>query len=187
MERSPDDPGPIFYQYLTRADLKPDILDGFARYQETNKLWVKKGDSQELIDYKFTDDWDRDVKRKIVSEVFTNCLDKGGYVIGACRQGKLVGFAVLPPQLFGSRQQYVNLEMFHVSRESRNKGVGKRLFALSIAAARDLGADSLYISAHSSAESYGFYRKQGCIDAQEPYADIVADAPQAYQMEFFLK
>ena len=52
--------------------------------------------------------------------------------------------------------------------------------------ARRLGADKLYISAHSSKESQAAYRALGCTRAEEVNAELAAAEPFDIQMEYSL-
>ena len=52
--------------------------------------------------------------------------------------------------------------------------------------ARRLGADKLYISAHSSKESQAAYRALGCTPAEEVNEGLAAAEPFDVQMEYRL-
>ena len=52
--------------------------------------------------------------------------------------------------------------------------------------ARQLGADKLYISAHSSKESQAAYRALGCAPAEEVNEKLAAVEPFDVQMEYKL-
>lgn len=67
------------------------------------------------------------------------------------------------------------------------QGIGRLLVSAICDAARVLGAEKLYISAHSSKESQAAYRALGCIHAQEIDAAHAAAEPCDVQMEFDLK
>jgi len=107
-------------------------------------------------------------------------------VFGAFEKERLVGFASVENQLFGSRMQYVQLSCIHVSEEWRGKGIGKRLFVIAVEGARRLGAEKLYISAHSSKESQAFYHAMGCIEAIEYNKELAEAEPCDCQLEFIL-
>lgn len=74
----------------------------------------------------------------------------------------------------------------HVSNEYRHKGIGKKLFAFSVAAAKKLGAEKMYISTHSSQESQVFYRAMGCVHAEEIVPELVEAEPFDIQLEYVL-
>jgi len=50
----------------------------------------------------------------------------------------------------------------------------------------ELGAEKLYISAHSSVESQAFYRSMGCAEAEEYNARHVELEPCDCQLEYLL-
>lgn len=76
--------------------------------------------------------------------------------------------------------------LLHVSADVRGNDIGRALFIRACGEARALGAQKLYISAHSSEETIAFYRRMGCTEAQEYDAALVALEPCDCQMEFTL-
>jgi hypothetical protein len=65
-------------------------------------------------------------------------------------------------------------------------GIGKRLFALGYETAKAMGAQKLYISAHSSEETQAFYKALGCVEATEYNDSFVAKEPYDCQLEYRL-
>lgn len=65
-------------------------------------------------------------------------------------------------------------------------GVGRQLFTRLCAEARRIGAEKLYISAHSSRESQAAYRKLGCVHAEEIIPAIAQEEPWDVQLEYVL-
>ena len=110
----------------------------------------------------------------------------GGAAFGAFSGGEVVGFAALAGERLGSRGQYADLALFYVSEPHRGRGVGGALFRLACAAAREAGAEKLYISAHSAAEVVAAYRALGCVEAEESDAHHAAAEPWDVQMELRL-
>lgn len=86
----------------------------------------------------------------------------------------------------GSHNQYIWLDMLHVSFEYRHHGIGRKLFNLAVEAARELHASKMYISAHSSEESQAFYRAMGCVHAMEVIPELFEAEPYDVHMEFVL-
>ncbi len=109
---------------------------------------------------------------------------EGGVVYGAFDGDYLVGFFSIKNGLFGSRSGYLQLSNLHVSYEYRRKGIGKELFHLASQKAQEMGADKLYLSAHSSFETQAFYRSLGCVEALEYNHKLVAREPYDCQLEF---
>ena len=64
------------------------------------------------------------------------------------------------------------MTFLHVSHAYRKQGLGQRLFALTKAEARERGAKRLYISATPSENTIDFYRRLGCVVAQEVEPDV---------------
>jgi N-acetylglutamate synthase-like GNAT family acetyltransferase len=85
---------------------------------------------------------------------------------------------------FGERNQYIQLENFHVSFGYRHKGIGKRLFGLCVEKAKEIGIEKLYISANTSEETQRFYLSIGCKDAVEINKKLAEEEPYDRQMEY---
>jgi N-acetylglutamate synthase-like GNAT family acetyltransferase len=65
-------------------------------------------------------------------------------------------------------------------------GIGKKLFSLVCKKAKEMGAQRLYISAHSSQETQAFYKAMGCVEAMEYSDKLVAEEPCDCQLEYKL-
>ena len=111
-------------------------------------------------------------------------LDQTGF--GAFDGGRIVGFATVSHRIFGVTARYVQLVCFQISEDYRRQGIGRRLFSLACEEARQLGADKLYISAHSSKESQAAYRALGCSFAEEINEELAEAEPFDVQMEYRL-
>ncbi|HEY4392063.1 MAG TPA: GNAT family N-acetyltransferase [Paenibacillus sp.] len=172
---------------LTLEDLHPDLLNSFNRYQEVQRCWRMENGEWILKNISFTEQWEDSLKQEIVDVDFTNCLESGGFVWGVFNNNnEVIAFASMPTDFFGSENQYLQLMQIHVSYEYRNKGMGRELFALCSEKARQLGAKKLYISTHSSEESQHFYKKVGCVDAEEINKKLAEYEPYDRQMELIL-
>ena len=139
----------------------------------------------QMVPVVFTEDWDL-LRLWAEADDILQAIAAGTPVVGTFDGDALVGFAQLGERL-GSRGQYIELVSYHVSAPYRGKGIGRRLFAAICDAARSLGAEKLYISAHSSRESQAAYRALGCVPAQEVDAMRAANEPCDVQMEYDLQ
>ena len=139
----------------------------------------------QMVPVVFTEDWDL-LRLRAEADDILQAIAAGTPVVGAFDGDVLVGFAQLGERL-GSRGQYIELVSYHVSAPYRGKGIGRRLFAAICDAARSLGVEKLYISAHSSRESQAAYRALGCVLAQEVDAKRAANEPCDVQMEYDLQ
>ena len=86
----------------------------------------------------------------------------------------------------GGKCRYADLSCIHVSADCRGEGLGRLLFLKAAESAVELGAEKLYISAHSSVESQAFYRSMGCAEAEEYNARHVELEPCDCQLEYLL-
>ncbi|MHB1392492.1 MAG: GNAT family N-acetyltransferase [Clostridia bacterium] len=109
-----------------------------------------------------------------------------GAVFAAFDKDILVGFASLEHNYFGSENQYIQLSMIHITRNYRNLGIGKVLFELCINKAKEFGAEKLYISASSCENGQSFYKKMGCVPADEINQKLFELEPYDCHMEFVL-
>lgn len=171
---------------LTERNFTGHSLDGFVRHQEVTQCWRCVDGQWTLLPIRFTEDWDLAECRRIAKHIAEG-LSAGSIVgFGAFDGEAMVGYVTVGTARFGSKGQYVQLVEFEVSEGYRGRKIGKRLFALGCGAASALGAEKLYISAHSSMESQAAYRALGCVHAQEINAALAQAEPCDVQMEYRL-
>lgn len=175
----------LTYEILTEPQITLSLFRHFNRYQEVRRCWRKEEGVWVLKDIAFVDDWSL-IQYEFLVKCLKHTVDTGGFVFGGFTQGRLIGFASVESRRFGSRKQYVQLSCIHVSCESRGTGLGKGLFQCAIAAGRKLGAEKLYISAHSAEETQAFYHAMGCVEAEEYDKELSEAEPCDCQMEFVL-
>lgn len=170
---------------LSLADLSPDFLSHFVRRQVVENVWRNIGGAWQIVPEPFIDDWGAEERRTIVADL-KRCLKEGGVVFAAVREGNPLAFAALSGSFLGQGKEYVDLLELHTDTRYRRMGLGRALFARCADWARERGAQKLYISAHSAAESQAFYRGLGCIDALWQSQEHVAKEPFDCQLEFLL-
>lgn len=175
----------VIYRELNRDNFHPDSLDGFIRHQEVSECWRKVDGAWKLLPIAFTEDWGLGELRELAGRIAKG-LGKDLLAWGAFEENQIVGFAVVVKKRFGSRNQYVDLAEFYVSQPFRRQGIGRTLFEKACEGAGKLGAEKLYISAHSSKESQAAYRGLGCVEAGEINSALAAKEPCDVQMEYDL-
>ena len=121
-----------------------------------------------------------------MAEALLRSLRAGGLAYGAWAADRVVGFALLDKNRFGSAGQYVDLAEFYVSQPFRGRGIGRVLFRMAGEGAKALGASRLYISAHSARESIAAYRALGCVEAEEINWPLARKEPCDVQLEYRL-
>lgn len=176
----------IFYVELNSDNFFPDSLDGFCRRQTVKRCWRKSGGGYALMPVTYTEDWSLPERRETAEQILHR-LSSGAIAYGAVENGNVVGFALIIGDCFGSEKQYVDLAAFYVSEPYRRRGIGRRLFHLSCAAAKKFGAEKLYISAHSAEESIAAYKSYGCTFAKEINEALARKEPCDLQLEFALQ
>lgn len=171
---------------LTSANFFARSLDDFERRQSVEHCWRKTGNGYSLLPVVYTEDWSLSERREMARKILYQ-LSLGSVAYGAMQDGRIVGFALVINQRFGSENQYVDLAEFYVSAPYRRKGIGKALFRVSCSAAQKIGAQKLYISAHSAEESIAAYKSYGCVLAREINQTLAEKEPCDLQLEFKLK
>lgn len=174
----------IEYAPLTGDNFHAASLDGFVRRQEVEACWRRQDGRLTLVPCRFTEDWDAAALRLTAQSVLRGMAQ--GFAFGAFAGTQVIGFAMASGKTFGSRGQYMELRMLQVSQPFRRQGIGRALFSLVCEEARKLGAERLYISAHSSRESQAAYRRLGCTEAEEINRAIADTEPFDIQMEYRL-
>ena len=175
----------INYQRLNTDNFTGHSLDDFVRRQTVTECWRKTDNDWKLVPNVYEENWPQVHCRKIAEEVLHHInLDQTGF--GAFDGGRIIGFAAVSHRIFGVTARYVQLVCLQISEDYRRQGIGRKLFSLACEEARQLGADKLYISAHSSKESQAAYRALGCSFAEEINEKLAAAEPFDVQMEYRL-
>lgn len=175
----------IVYEVLRENCFDERSLDGFVRRQEVRQCWRRVEGRWALLPVAYVEDWSLEDRRKRAA-ILLRAIREGGLVYAARDQGAVVGFARLDPARFGSGRQYVDLAQFHVSLPYRGRGIGRALFSMACAGARELGAAKLYISAHSARETMAAYRRLGCVEAAEINRTLAEKEPCDVPLEYVL-
>ena len=177
----------IKYQYrrLDNTNFTGHSLDDFLRRQMVAECWRRTDNDWKLVPNFYEENWSQVQCREIAEDVAHHInLDQTGF--GAFDGGRIIGFATVSHRIFGAAARYVQLVCFQISEEYRRQGIGRKLFAMACEEARLLGAEKLYISAHSSKESQAAYRALGCSFADEINEELAAAEPFDVQMEYRL-
>lgn len=175
----------VCYKELKEDELNLNLFSSFNRYQEVKKCWRKVSDKWILKDIIFTERWGLS-EYKYLIECLQKTIETGGAVFGAFHKGVLVGFASIENEFFGLQKDYLQLSSIHISYENRGRGIGENLFSLICNKAKEMGAEKLYISAHSSQETMNFYNAMGCVGSVEYNRKLVDEEPYDCQLEYGL-
>lgn len=96
----------------------------------------------------------------------------------------LVGIASLNRIGEEGKAQGALLDQLFITREYRNRGIGKTLFQLCASAAKDWGSDRILIFAGSAEETIAFYFARGCREAEIIHREAEGFDPRDFQLEF---
>ena len=173
------------YRELKEDELCRDLFGQFIRRQNVVKCWRRENESWVIKDDPFIDDWS-EADYEILIACLKNTAATGGLLYGFFDGNNLKGFASVESALFGNKEKYLDLTSLHVSEDMRGKGIGKTLFLKAAKWAKEHGAEKLYISAHSAAETQAFYRAMGCSEAREYNRRHVEEEPYDCQLEYSL-
>lgn len=118
--------------------------------------------------------------------ILDEAFDAGGWFYGVFEGPALVGVAVLDGRPIGRHADALQLKLLHVGRLHRDQGLGRQLFDLAAAEARQRGARRLYISATPSEHTINFYLRLGCTVTSEPDPALFALEPEDIHLEYAL-
>lgn len=154
--------------------------------QYIGKAWREVNGRRQLIEINYKDsDWPNGYENHLNN--LKQTISKDGLAFGAFDgNNKLLGFATINCSFFGEKFNYILLDQLFISLESRNKGIGKKLFMICAEEARKLRADKLYICAGSAEETIAFYFAIGCKEAVEINGKLYEIDTRDYQLEFVL-
>lgn len=173
------------YEKLNAGNFNDHSLDRFVRHQQVKECWRKADGQWKLVPIEFEENWSVKQCREIAADVALH-MAKDQTAIGAFDGEEVVGFITISHRLFGNSANYAELVCFQVSEPYRGKKIGKTLFTQACEEAKRLGADKLYISAHSSKESQAAYQALGCVHAAEINQKLAEEEPCDVQLEYVL-
>lgn len=165
------------YEKISNEEIS---LDNFDRSQEVKRVYVNDSGKLLLKDQIWTMDWSLEHKRKVAANLKSDdCI---AYAVW--ENEKVIGFVSVMKALIGSRMV---LDIIQVDQAFRGQGIGRQLFVLAVAEARNAGAKELYISACCSEETVNFYKAMGAKASDDPIPEIAEAEPYDIQMAFELE
>lgn len=180
-----DRESPLRYEKLDGKNFSVNSLDHFVRHQQVTECWRKQDGEWKLVPMAFEENWSVEQCREIAADVALH-MEKDQTAIGAFDGEELVGFITVSHNIFGNTAKYVELVCFQVSEPYRGRGIGKALFRRACEAAKQSGAEKMYISAQSSKESQAAYKALGCVHAAEINRKLAEEEPCDVQLEYVL-
>lgn len=170
----------INIELLSEKNFNEHSLDSYVRKQDVKKVYRREGREYVLVDMPYVEDWNLEKKRQVAMDI--KSADYISYI--ALDDDNVVGFIGLKKQL---NNDYMILDMMHVSAVCRGMGIGRKLFNLGKEEAKKAGAKALYISACSSEETIAFYKAMGAELTNHPIQEIADDEPYDLQMICIVK
>ncbi|WP_315081732.1 GNAT family N-acetyltransferase [uncultured Clostridium sp.] len=173
----------MYYRNLMLSDMdKIEEIDGECYIA---RAWREVNGIKKLVDINWLE---KELPNGLTwhKEHFLLSIKSGGRAFGCFDDEKMVGYAVINGDIFGVTAKYILLDQMFISKEYRNMGIGKKLFNECCNAAKDLGAEKIYICAASSEETIAFYFERGCKENLE-INDILYEIDRNdYQLEYKL-
>ena len=152
-------------------------LPEIDRSEEADQLYVVRDHQLVLLDEGFTHPgWDQAYYDVRLPRLYTS-YDHEGSGWSILTDDRLVGISVLDGRWIGPARDTLDLTFFHVSRELRGQGVGRKLWDLSLNLARSRGAKHLYVSSSDSRNTVDFYLARGLTLAAPPDPALFEVAP----------
>jgi predicted N-acetyltransferase YhbS len=154
------------------------------RAEVIERIYVHAGDSLVLEERHFDMQGWPPGEPEQYRPILLDCLDHGGTVCGAFEAETLIGVMVLESRFIGRERDQLQLKFLHVSRRHRRTGLGRKLFEVAVAKARELGARRLYISSTPSENTVRFYLRRGCRVTEDVDAALFQLEPEDIHLEF---
>lgn len=108
-------------------------------------------------------------------EFCLNHLAKGAHMVGAFVDDRLAAVGLLTPEI---RPGVAQLSYLQVSKGYRRAGLGSRLIEELTGFAKEIGSNSIYVSATPSESAVGFYQSHGYELVQEPIEELLELEPE---------
>ena len=159
-----------------RSNFTEFSLDSFDRFQEVQNVYRLENGRLVLKKHPFTETWSPERRREKAAEILS-----GRYVTYCAFYGDtVVGEIMLIPELNENR---LIIDSFHISRDFRRHGIGRRLIETVTNYAKGCSAAALYASCCSAEETIGFYTAMGFSLSEHPIPLCVEKEPFDIQME----
>lgn len=189
-----------YFDEFQQQDFERRLLVAFTRYQETTQVYFSPSLGAAKLELRadsWVDDWDAQAKEARQSELYQAHL-AASVLIGCWdAERNLHGFSLVHsrewgPYTWGSKAYageieglcYHELLYFHISQEYRNRGLGKQLWYVTMEHAQKKGWNNIYIGAHPSVESIGFYLSRGSTLAPAYIEEIYQKEPRDIQLVY---
>lgn len=178
----------VSYRRLTESD--GERMREMDASQYIGRAWREVDGARHLVTIDYEDpDWPNGYDHHYSS--LRRTIMDGGAAFGAfaCHDtgDTLIGIATLDHMTGEGKEGEALLDQLFISRPYRNRGIGKELFNLCLAAAKELGVERIRIHAGSAEETIAFYFARGCREAAVIDREAEGYDPRDFQLEFLVQ
>jgi GNAT superfamily N-acetyltransferase len=167
-------------------ELKEDEIDKIAlldRSEEIFELYEYHKDNLVLKPHRETvTEFDKTELKGIIIRQ-KKIQKEGGYIIGAFDQDELVGVASVEKMKRGTNSNYCKMDILYVSRKYRAMKLGYKQLEECKKAAKEFGAQKLYISATPTKNTVDFYLRNGAVLTTELDRELYKLEPDDIHLE----
>jgi len=110
-------------------------------------------------------------------------IENSGQVFSAFYAEKMIAIASVENKKRGLLLNYCKMDILYVSKRYQGKGVASQLVDACKQAAKNFGADKLYISATPTKNTVDFYLKRGALPVKELDQELFAQEPEDIHLE----
>lgn len=172
------------YRPTEREDIAR--LPEIDRSEKADQTYVVRDRKLVLLDEGFTHPgWDQAYYDVRLPRLY-HSYDHEGSGWSILIDDRLVGISVIDGRWSGPARDTLDLTFFHVSRELRGQGAGRKLWDLSVDFVRSRGAKHLYVSSSNSRNSVDFYLGRGMYLAVAPDPALFEVGPTDIHLEMDL-
>ncbi len=172
----------IKYRHITLMEVHK--INDIDASQYIGRAWRDCCGKNELVEINYNDlSWPNGIDYHHKNLIRT--IEKNGIAIGAFDENdQMLGFVTVNNDVFGNKARHVLLDQLYITKEHRNKGIGKQLFKCAVEAAKRFEVEKILICAGSAEETIAFYYAMGCETAKEINYELFEKDPRDVQLEY---
>lgn len=173
------------YRRLNRAEIAR--ISEIDRSEEIENIYFYQNSKLVLIDKRYHMHGFPQGELLYLTQHLQLLYDQGGVIFGAFEKQDIIGIIAMESKLRGVIKDHVLMDSIFVSKNFRNRGIGRKLVELVILEAVRLGAKKLYISATPSKNTIDFYLHLGCVLTNQLDHSLIDMEPYDIHLELLIR